>query len=218
MVQLHDFFFLFVLFFFLRSTLALSVKQGTNTIERHSSDSVFTMPDLVSSDTFYKQLERAVSGSAPFTYVDKFFTLPERLALPKGKPEGMRFKMFFYLSTHDGSKVRSVELPVFGKLMLDEKPLDFPLDKPMHPWKFFTPNMLMRDVYIYHIPGNTMNENRMTEGTMTENWMNENWMNEDRVNEDTVNKKERRMKDTINENWLKENRMRDTMDEDTMNL
>lgn len=188
--------------------LVLSVKQGTNTIERHSSDSIFTMPDLVSSDVFYKQLEKAMSGSAPFTYIEKFFTLPERLVLPKGKPEGMRFKMFFYLSTFDDSKVRNVELPIFGKLTLDGKPLDFPLDKPMHPWKFFTPNMLMKDVYIYHMPGNTVNENwvnenRMNEDTVNENWMNENWMNEN----------------TMNKDWIKEHRMnKNTFDENTMNL
>ncbi|XP_011255341.2 arylphorin subunit alpha [Camponotus floridanus] len=212
----------FYKYFFEMDHFEVTLRQGTNTIERHSSDSVFTMPDLVSSDTFYKQLERAMSGSAPFTYVEKFFTLPERLVLPKGKPEGMRFKMFFYLSKLDGSNVRSVELPIFGKLTMDEKPLDFPLDKPMHPWKFFTPNMFMKDVYIYHIPGNTVNENRVTENTITENWMNENWVNEDRLNGDTVNKnwlKEHRVnEDTINENWLKENRMKDTMDENTMNL
>lgn len=144
-----------------------------NTIERRSSDSIFTMPDLMSSDMFYKKLEKATSGSEPLTYDEKIFSLPERLTLPKGKPEGMRFKMFFYLSTLDDTKV-NVELPIFGNLMLDGKLPDFPLDRPMCPWKFFTPNMLMKDVHIYHMKENedTMHEDTMHENTMHENAMN----------------------------------------------
>lgn len=138
-------------YFFEMDKFVVTLRQGTNTIERHSSDSIHTMPDLISYDKFHKKLEKALSGGEPFTYHEKFFTLPERLTLPKGKPEGMRFKMFFYLSTIDDSKITHVELPVFGKVMLDGKPLGFPLDRPMYPWKFFTPNMLIKDVDIYHM-------------------------------------------------------------------
>lgn len=108
------------------------------------------MPDMMSSDVFYKKLEKAVGGSEPFSYYEKLFAFPERLTLPKGKPEGMRFKMFFYLSPFDETKVTTVELPIFGKFMLDGKSFGFPLDRPMYPWKFFTPNMFFKDVYIYH--------------------------------------------------------------------
>lgn len=126
------------------------MRQGANTIERRSSDSVYTMPDMMSSDVFYKKLEKAVGGSEPFTYYEKLFAFPERLTLPKGKPEGMRFKMFFYLSPFDETKMTTVELPIFGKFSLDGKSFGFPLDRPMYPWKFFTPNMFFKDVYIYH--------------------------------------------------------------------
>lgn len=119
-------------------------------MERRSSDSVYTMPDMMSADMYYKKLEKAVGGSEPFTYYEKLFGFPERLTLPKGKPEGMRFKMFFYLSTYDETKITNVELPIFGKMMFDGKPLGFPLDRPMYPYKFFTPNMFFKDVYIYH--------------------------------------------------------------------
>lgn len=137
----------------------LLVRQGMNTVERHSSDSIYTMSDMMSSDTFYKKLEKAVGGGEPFVYYEKLFNLPERLTLPKGKPEGMRFKMFFYLSVFDDTKLMNIELPIFGKLMLDGKSLGFPLDRPMYPWKFFTPNMLIKDVYIYHT---TENEKTMS--------------------------------------------------------
>lgn len=133
------------------------MRQGTNSIERRSSDSVYTMPDIMSGDLFYKKLEKALGGSEPFTYYEKLFGFPERLTLPKGKPEGMRFKMFFYLSPIDETKITTVELPVFGKKIMDGKPLGFPLDRPMWPWKFLTPNMLFKDVKIYH----TMENERM---------------------------------------------------------
>jgi hypothetical protein len=128
----------------------VTLRQGANTIERRSTDSYYTVPDMTPADTYYKKLEKAVGGSEPFTYYEKLFGFPERLYLPKGKPEGMRYKMFFYLSPLDETKYTSVELPIFGKYMLDGKPFGFPLDRPMHPWKFFTPNMYYTDVFIYH--------------------------------------------------------------------
>ncbi|KAK2586860.1 hypothetical protein KPH14_009798 [Odynerus spinipes] len=126
------------------------LKPGMNNIERQSSDSAFTMSDMISSDVFYKKLSKAVSGSEPLTYYEKLFGYPERLTLPKGKPEGMKFKMFFYLSPYDESKVQDIELPIFGKLMYDGKPCGFPLDRPTFTWKFFTPNMFFQDVFIYN--------------------------------------------------------------------
>ncbi|KAL0116116.1 hypothetical protein PUN28_011169 [Cardiocondyla obscurior] len=132
----------------------ITLRQGTNTIERRSSDSAYTMPDMMSSDMYYKKLEKAIGGSEPFTYYEKLFAFPERLTLPKGKPDGMRFKMFFYLSPFDESKTTTMELPVFGKFTFDEKSFGFPLDRPMYPWKFITPNMLFKDVYIYHTKEN----------------------------------------------------------------
>ncbi|XP_025160733.1 arylphorin subunit alpha isoform X2 [Harpegnathos saltator] len=128
----------------------VTLRPGSNTIERRSSDSSYTMPDMTPADVYYKKLEKAVGGSEPFTYYEKVFGFPERLYLPKGKPEGMRYKMFFYLSPFDETKVTNVELPVFGKYMMDGKPFNFPLDRPMNPRKFITPNMYYTDVFIYH--------------------------------------------------------------------
>ncbi|XP_020280010.1 hexamerin-like [Pseudomyrmex gracilis] len=137
-------------FFVEMDKFIVTLKQGSNTIERRSSDSAYTMPDMMSSDMFWTKLEKAISGNEPFTYYEKIFNYPERLTLPKGKPEGMRFKMFFYLSPLDETKMSYVELPIFGKMMLDGKPFGFPFDRPMYMWKSSMPNMMMKDVYIYH--------------------------------------------------------------------
>ncbi|KAG7210287.1 hypothetical protein KM043_011831 [Ampulex compressa] len=128
----------------------VTLKSGTNTIERRSSESFLTVPDMMSSDIYYEKIQEAVNGNEPFIYEEKMFGFPERLTLPRGKPEGMRFKMFFYLSPYDETKVTKYELPVFGKLYFDGKPFGYPLDRPMYPWKFYTPNMYFKDVYIYH--------------------------------------------------------------------
>ncbi|XP_015177945.1 PREDICTED: arylphorin subunit alpha-like [Polistes dominula] len=128
----------------------VTLKPGMNNIERKSSESVYTMPDMMSSDSFYKKLQKAASGGEPFTYYEKLYAFPERLTLPKGTPEGMKFKLFFYLTPYDESKVVKIDLPIFGKLYYDGKPCGFPLDRPMYTYKFFTPNMYFKDVYIYN--------------------------------------------------------------------
>lgn len=133
-----------MLLFFI--SLFFAVKQGTNNIEYASNQATYKM----SSDKLYKKLQNAVSGSEPFTYYEKVYAYPERLTLPKGKPEGMKFKMFFYLSPYDESKTMNIELPIFGKMIYDGKPSGFPLDRPMYTWKSFTPNMYFKDVYIYN--------------------------------------------------------------------
>ncbi|XP_066598558.1 arylphorin subunit alpha-like [Prorops nasuta] len=126
------------------------LKTGLNNFERRSTDSIYTMPDMLSSDLYYKKLIKAVSGSEPFTYYDKMYGFPQRLYLPKGKPEGMRFKLFFYVTPLDESKLVTYELPIFGKYFYDGKPFGYPFDRPIYPWKFFVPNMFFKDVYIYH--------------------------------------------------------------------
>lgn len=125
------------------------VRPGSNAIERQSSESIFTMPDMMPSDMFFEKLNKAISGSQPFMYSEKFFGLSERLTLPKGRPEGMKYRMFFFLSQFSESQISSYELPMMGKMMLDDKPLGFPLDRPMCSWNFSIPNMYFQDVYIY---------------------------------------------------------------------
>ncbi|KAF7389016.1 hypothetical protein HZH66_010153 [Vespula vulgaris] len=133
-------------YFVMMEEFDVLLKQGMNNIEYASNEATYRM----SSDKLYKKLQNAVSGSEPFTYYEKVYAYPERLTLPKGKPEGMKFKMFFYLSLYDESKTMNIELPIFGKMIYDGKPSGFPLDRPMYTWKSFTPNMYFKDVYIYN--------------------------------------------------------------------
>ncbi|OAD55592.1 Arylphorin subunit alpha [Eufriesea mexicana] len=126
----------------------VTLHPGNNTIERLSSDSLVTTPDMMPSDVYNEKLDKAISGSEPFMYSERMIGMPERLTLPRGRPEGMRFKMFFFVSPIEESTMMSYNLPMFGKIMFDGKPFGFPLDRPMWP-KWNIPNMYFTDVYIY---------------------------------------------------------------------
>ncbi|KAK1123771.1 hypothetical protein K0M31_008466 [Melipona bicolor] len=104
----------------------------------------------MSSEQYYEKLNKAISGSEPFAYSERMFGFPERLTLPRGKPEGMRFKMFFFLSPLEGGSINTYELPMIGKMTYDGRPFGFPLDRPTWSWNFTIPNMYFKDVYIYN--------------------------------------------------------------------
>ncbi|XP_076397680.1 hexamerin 70c [Megachile rotundata] len=128
----------------------VTLRPGSNSIERHSSESPFTTSDMMPGDAFYDKLTRAISGGEPFMYSEKFFDFSERLTLPRGKRAGMMYKMFFFLSPLEEGSMKTYEFPMFGKFMFQDKPLGFPLDRPMWAWNFTIPNMYFKDVYIYN--------------------------------------------------------------------
>ncbi|XP_017797954.1 PREDICTED: hexamerin-like [Habropoda laboriosa] len=128
----------------------VTLRPGSNNIERHSSESIFTMPDMMPSDMLYERMNKAISGSEPLMYPEGMFGLSERLTLPRGKPEGMKFKMFFFLSPLEENNMKIYELPMLGKVMFDDKPFGFPLDRPMWAWNYTIPNMYFKDVLIYN--------------------------------------------------------------------
>ncbi|XP_071873942.1 hexamerin 70c [Bombus fervidus] len=131
---------------------AVNLHSGSNSIERRSSESVITAPGMMSSDIYYDKLNKAISGSEPFTYSERVFGFPERLTLPRGKPEGLKYKMFFFLSSFEESSTNSYEMPLYGKMTFDNVPFGFPLDRPMFAWNYTIPNMFFKDVYIYNRP------------------------------------------------------------------
>ncbi|XP_068985274.1 hexamerin-like [Bombus flavifrons] len=131
---------------------AVNLHSGSNSIERRSSESLTTAPGMMSSDIYYDKLNKAISGSEPFTYSERVFGFPERLTLPRGKPEGLRYKMFFFLSSLEENSMNSYEMPLYGKMMFDNMPSGFPLDRPMFAWNYTIPNMFFKDVYIYNRP------------------------------------------------------------------
>ena len=69
-------------------------------ITRNSDQSTVTIPEPQSFPELEKEVERALRDEVEFTY-DKHYRhcgLPYRLLLPKGKPEGMYFKLYVVIS------------------------------------------------------------------------------------------------------------------------
>ncbi|XP_051165894.1 arylphorin subunit alpha-like isoform X2 [Leptopilina boulardi] len=124
------------------------LKTGMNNVERKSTESTFTADDYTSFETYYRKIVKAAEGNEPFTYSEKLFGFPDRLLLPKGKREGMPYRLFCYVYPFEEGK--EYEFPIFGKFYYDGKAFGYPLDRPVKPWFFSMPNAYFKDVMIYH--------------------------------------------------------------------
>ncbi|XP_034185501.2 hexamerin 70c [Osmia lignaria lignaria] len=136
----------------------VTLVPGPNNIQRSSSESSLTTSNMMEADYFYSKLNKAISGSEPFVYSEEDRSFPEHLTLPRGRTGGMKYKMFFFLSTVNGNDPTMCLNPAADKFP-QKKSLGFPLDRPMpDTWNYSIPNMFFKDVYIYEIPkGEGMN-------------------------------------------------------------
>ncbi|XP_029035145.1 hexamerin-like [Osmia bicornis bicornis] len=126
----------------------VDLTTGQNKIGRNSQDCFFVMPDQEPSEVLYKKVLKALDGAESFTYNERVFGFPERLLLPKGKKEGMPFQFFLYVSPV------TTEVPytsrIWGTYKFDKRPFGFPLDKPLYDFKYDGPNMMFKNILIYH--------------------------------------------------------------------
>ncbi|XP_033212250.1 uncharacterized protein LOC117169851 [Belonocnema kinseyi] len=136
--------------FFELDNWVVDLKSGTNKIERSSHESLFVSRDEMPSTEFYNMILKSMEGSETYKYSSQLHGFPDRMMLPRGKPEGMVFKLFFYISPYDEAKSIKVDLPVFGTKLVEVKPFGFPLDRPMYYYDKTVPNMYWKDVTIFH--------------------------------------------------------------------
>ncbi|NP_001153417.1 hexamerin 83 precursor [Nasonia vitripennis] len=136
-------------YFFMLDEFEVNLKSGMNSFDRLSTDSFFFKGEYMTGDQFYKKVLNAIEGHAPFQYDNRMFGFPNHMMLPKGKVDGMRFKLFFYLGPYQ--EVKSFELPIFGNFKYYGKSFGFPLDRPMFPWFFKLDNCYFKDIFIYHM-------------------------------------------------------------------
>lgn len=132
------------------SFILFSVKPGMNKIERSSHESMIIARDEMPSTEFYNMILKAMEGSETYKYPSQMSGFPDRMMLPIGKPEGMVFKLFVHIGPYDEPKVMTVDMPVLGIRHFEEKPLGFPLDRPMFHYDKTVPNMYWKDVTIFH--------------------------------------------------------------------
>ncbi|XP_043262248.1 uncharacterized protein LOC122403032 [Colletes gigas] len=128
----------------------VDLKVGTNNIDRSSHESLYVMPDEVSSTTLYKKILASIDSADPFSYSTQTTGFPDRLILPKGKKEGMTYKLFVMVSPIEEKKFTHIVLPAWGRQPYDGRSMGFPLDRPVDPLHFAVPNMMLNDVVIYH--------------------------------------------------------------------
>lgn len=152
--------------YFQLDRFVVNLKPGMNNIDRRSSESPFMREDRTPADNFYKRIQRAIEGSEPFTYTDRQLGFPARLMLPAGRPEGQRYRMFFFMYPYGENK--AFDIPAFGRFYDDGRPFGFPLDRPMAPWFMDLPNAYWKDITIY----NMRDEREMREYRERESYQN----------------------------------------------
>lgn len=121
---------------------------GTNKIERSSHESIYVVPDEVPSDVLYKKVVKALEGGEVFTYPGQLYGFPDRLILPRGKKEGMPFKLFVAVSHFDETAAIHLDSPVWGPSVVDSRSLGYPLDRPVSFNFTDVPNFHTKDVLI----------------------------------------------------------------------
>ncbi|KAJ9574115.1 hypothetical protein L9F63_008529 [Diploptera punctata] len=136
-------------------------------ITRNSDQSTVTIPEPKSYPEMMSEVQRAMRGEVEFTYDSHYrhCGLPHRLLLPKGKPEGMDFKLYVVITDFDkdvvSSDVTVDELNHISSLgycgvldgkIPDGRPMGFPFDRRIpNEEQFFTPNMKVLDLVIKNV-------------------------------------------------------------------
>lgn len=154
----HSYFLQYYKYFFMLDEFDVNLKSGLNNFERQSSEAAFFKDMFTDGQTYYHKILKAIEGGEPFTYDERMFDFPRYLMLPKGKADGKKFTMFFYIGPKEEAK--TIEVPVFGPNKYYGKSFGFPLDRPVYPWFFKLDNVYFKNVFIYHINDYEMKYNR----------------------------------------------------------
>ncbi|XP_021915492.1 hemocyanin-like isoform X2 [Zootermopsis nevadensis] len=145
----------------------VSLQHGDNVVTRSSADSAVTIPEPRGFSQLMGDVQKSIRGEQVFTY-DKYYRhcgFPHRLLLPKGKPEGMTYKLYVVVTDYDkdivtaGMKPEEIEsLPSLGYCGVmdgkipDGKPMGFPFDRRVvSEEQFLTPNMKVVDLTIKNV-------------------------------------------------------------------
>ncbi|XP_013199363.2 arylphorin [Amyelois transitella] len=119
--------------------------SGQNKVERNSEDFFFFKEDSVSLGKIYELLGQ---GQVPESMAVDYDSLPRRLMLPRGTPGGFPVQFFVFVYPY---QALSKDLEPMKNIIIDNKPLGYPFDRPVQvPYFFLQPNMYFEDVSIYH--------------------------------------------------------------------
>ncbi|MCJ0326389.1 hypothetical protein JY784_20095, partial [Clostridioides difficile] len=130
--------------FFELDWFTTKLTAGQNKIIRNSNEFVIFKEDSVPMTEIMKMLDE---GKVPFDMSEEFCYMPKRLMLPRGTEGGFPFQLFVFVYPFDN---KGKDLAPFESFVLDNKPLGFPLDRPVVDALFKVPNMYFKDIFIYH--------------------------------------------------------------------
>ncbi|XP_011176708.1 arylphorin subunit C223 [Zeugodacus cucurbitae] len=133
---------------------------GENQIKRSSRDFYWTNDERSTYTALYKSVMLAIEGKQQFALnaTQPHCGFPDRLLLPQGWSKGFPMQLFFFVAPYQGAHAHfpSQEYNSFscgigsGKRYIDDKPFNYPFDRPIDEVEFFVPNMLLKNVKVYH--------------------------------------------------------------------
>lgn len=125
------------------------VSAGMNKITRNCHDFFFVDREFEPSEVYWQKIIKAIDGGEELKYQKRIFAFPERLLLPKGKPEGMPFQFFIHVAPIKGEPI-NYSSRIFGDSLMDNRAFGYPLDRPIQEFDFHGSNFFFKDVLIYH--------------------------------------------------------------------
>lgn len=146
--------------FFEMDSFIHSLKIGKQTIVRNSRDFFLTRKDHTATRNLIKHIDDSINGREEFELdmSEGHNLFPDRLLLPRGKKSGMVFQLYVIISSHREPKVAiGKRYPAdissgvgTGARRQDDRALGYPFDRKIDESNFYTKNMYMKDVIIYH--------------------------------------------------------------------
>lgn len=143
------------------------MRSGANVITRRSIESSVTASEPLSFPELIKQTKSALMGETVVEVdtLHRHCGFPNRLLLPQGRPEGMKFKLYFILTEaardlhadydHPSIINKIPSLSYCGVLdgaFPDTRPMGFPFDRRIaHPENFVLANAKVIDVTIKNV-------------------------------------------------------------------
>ncbi|XP_018563800.1 hexamerin [Anoplophora glabripennis] len=136
------------------------LKAGKNTIERNSRQFYWHIPDRTSYRDIYKKVLGALTDGeeVQLDASEAFYGFPNRLLLPKGKPNGQVFQMYVIVNPYKAPSFQQKKQETdyyfhrigTGNNYVDNYAFGYPFDRLIDEYNFYVPNSAFRDVVIYH--------------------------------------------------------------------
>ncbi|XP_058801563.1 arylphorin subunit alpha-like [Phymastichus coffea] len=125
------------------------LSAGANKITRNCHDFFFVDHEPEPSEVYWQKVAKGIESGEQLKLQKRIFAFPERLLLPKGRPEGMPLQLFVHVAPVQSDPVLYTSR-VFGDSLVDDRAYNYPLDRPISEFDFHGANFFFKDVLVYH--------------------------------------------------------------------